>query len=113
MNDSTARQQLIIESEMEGFQEGYDYGKKVKWTERSFTVFFSILVGVCLGYFWAYQVYLTDNTHAEKDLNKLENEFHESVIPQKAHSFHIFNGQFEIWPVNLAQKMFYYRKIQK
>ena len=108
MNDSTARQQLILESEMEGFQEGYEIGKKEKLVRRFFTVFFSILIGLCLGYWWCYSVFSDCSSQAEKDLHGLENEMHKTY--QKGYSFLAFNGQFRLFPVPIEKiKRFHYR----
>src|SRR4030042_7107017 len=108
-NATSIEQQLIMEGWEEGFEEGHDMGKKEKLVRRFFTVFFSILIGLCLGYWWAYSVYLSDNTRAEKDLNKLEQEFHSAI--EKPRSFHIFNSQFRVWPVDTIKKRFHYKKV--
>ena len=70
--------------------------------------FIVILISVAAGYFWAYKVYSSYESQAEKDLIILEEQFHKSL--EKPHSFHIFNSQFEVYPVNLHKKRFVYKK---
>ena len=70
--------------------------------------FIVILLSVAAGYFWAYKVYSSYESQAEKDLNALEEQFHKSL--EKPHSFHIFNSQFEVYPINVKHKKFHYRR---
>ena len=67
----------------------------------------TLCLGLALGYWWAYSIYLTDNSNCEKDSIKLEQEFHQAV--EKPRSFHIFNHQFRVWPV--GEKRFHYKKV--
>ena len=66
------------------------------------------LICLALGYFWCFHTMKNYEGQAEKDLTILEEQFHESL--EKPRSFHIFNGQFEVYPVNLHKKRFVYKK---
>lgn len=81
-----------------------------KVSDKIIKIFLILFIGIALGYGWAYSIYLSDNSKCEKDSLKLENEFHEAVIPQKAHSFHIFNSQFEVYPISVLKRQFAYKK---
>ncbi len=85
--------------------------KKIDWwkiSDKIIKIFLILFIGIALGYGWAYSIYLTDNSKCEKDSLNLETEFHEAV--QKPRSFHIFNHQFEVYPISVLKKQFAYRK---
>ncbi len=103
---ATSKEQLLVQ---EAFEEGYDTGKKEQFVKKLFTIFLSIFLGLVAGYWLCYKVYLSDLTKCEKDSLKLENEFHEAVA--KPRSFHIFNHQFRVWPVDTVKKAFHYKKV--
>ena len=71
-------------------------------------VFIILIVGVALGYAWCYQVFSVYESQAETDLITLEEKFHSAL--ERPHTFHIFNGQFEVYPLKGMDNRFNYKQ---
>jgi len=72
-----------------------------KHFDKLFIIFLIIVIAILFGY--ALRVYHeakiqeSYQSQAEKDLAILEEEFYNAV--ERPHTFHIFNGRFEVYPV--------------
>jgi len=71
-------------------------------------VFIILIVGIALGYAWCYQVFSAYKSQAETDLITLEEKFHSAL--ERPHTFHIFNGQFEVYPLKGMDNRFNYKE---
>jgi len=75
------------------------------------TVFMSALIlGYALGMHHEAKIQEGYQAQAEKYLAALEEEFYSAL--DKPHTFHIFNGQFEIYPVKSPERRFHYRRVK-
>lgn len=75
------------------------------------TVFMSALIlGYALGMHHEAKIQEGYQSQAEEDLVALEEEFYSAS--ERPRTFHIFNGQFEIYPVKESKNRFHYRKVK-
>lgn len=72
------------------------------------TIIISLLIGFVLGYWLCWSQWQDHKFRAEKDLYELEMKFHTALA--NPHTFHIFNGQFEVYPVKGIDRRFNYKK---
>jgi len=85
-----------------------------KHFDKLFTILVIILIAILFGY--ALRIYHEDKiqesfqSQAEQDLATLEEEFYSALV--NPHSFHIFNGRFEVYPVKDSVRRFHYRRIK-
>jgi len=71
---------------------------------------FAILFGYALRMRHETKIQESYQSQAEKYLAALEEEFYSAL--DKPHTFHIFNGQFEIYPVKSPERRFHYRRVK-
>jgi len=78
------------------------------------TVFLIVLISIILGYTLRmhHESKIKDSyqSQAEKDLAILEEEFYSAL--KRPRSFLIFNGMFEVYPINKSERTFYFRKVR-
>lgn len=76
------------------------------------TVVLIVLISIILGYALRMhhegKIKESYQSQAEKDLATLEEEFYSAL--KRPRSFLIFNGVFEVYPINKSERTFYYRK---
>lgn len=85
---------------------------KEGWFDKFCKWFLWAVLFAALGYAWAASVFEGYESRAERDLKALEEEFHYRLTVPPT-TFLIFNGQFEVYPVQEKHKLnkrFHYRR---
>jgi len=85
-----------------------------KYFNNFFIILVVIIISILFGY--VFRMYHEANIQksyqfqAEMDLATLEEEFYSAL--ENPHSFYIFNGRFEVYPIKYSGKRFHYRQSQ-